>query len=79
MELGLLVVKKNNLLYGIIDDTKANQLLRYAYEKGVNFFDTANIYGIAEKCLVKAFKNVRSSIFIANKVGCISLKKNKFF
>ena len=75
MELGLLVVKKNNLLYGIIDDTKANQLLRYAYEKGVNFFDTANINGIAKKCLVKAFKSIRSSIFIANKVGCISFKK----
>ena len=67
--------ENNNISYGDVHKTKAENLLRYAYDQGINFFDTANVYGSAEKRLGYVFKNIREKVFIANKVGCISFKK----
>ena len=44
------------LTYGkTVEDTTAEDCIRLAYEKGINFFDTANVYeqGQAEKVLGK--------------------------
>ena len=71
--------KKNNVSYGNIDEIQATKLLRYAFDNGINFFDTANVYGEAEKRLGHTFKSTRDKIFIANKVGCVSFKKKLNF
>jgi len=71
--------ENNNISYGDVHKTKAENLLRYAYDQGINFFDTANVYGSAEKRLGYVFKNIREKVFIANKVGCISFKKKLNF
>ena len=46
-------------------------LLRSAFDAGVNFFDTADLYqqGFNEESVGKALKPIRSSVFIATKVG----------
>lgn len=47
------------------------QLLRAAFEKGINFFDTADLYdkGANEILLGKTFKEKRNQVIIATKVG----------
>ncbi|MBD3615220.1 MAG: aldo/keto reductase [Gracilimonas sp.] len=46
-------------------------LLRKAYESGINFFDTANLYdqGLNEEIVGTALKPIRDKILIATKVG----------
>jgi aryl-alcohol dehydrogenase-like predicted oxidoreductase len=70
---------KNNMSYGDMSEIKSHKLLKYAFNKGINFFDTANVYGLAEKRIGDVFKNIREKIFIANKVGCVSFKKKLNF
>lgn len=67
--------KKNNFSYGNVRALKAEKILKYAYKNGINFFDTANVYGDAEIRLGKCFSKIRKKIFIANKVGCTSFEK----
>ena len=47
------------------------RLLNRAYELGINFFDTADVYrfGNSEKIIGEAFKNKRTEVIIATKVG----------
>ncbi len=70
---------KNNLSYGDISEIESHKLLKYAFSRGINFFDTANVYGSAEKRLGEVFKNIRKKVFIANKVGCVSFQKKLNF
>ena len=70
---------KNNLSYGDIGEIESHKLLKYAFSRGINFFDTANVYGSAEKRLGDVFKNIRKKVFIANKVGCVSFQKKLNF
>lgn len=57
--------------YGVTDDRESKRALRRAFELGINFYDTSNIYGYghAEQLLGEAFKNDRDKIVIASKVG----------
>ena len=71
--------KKHNFSYGHMNENRAYEILNYAYNKGINFFDTANVYGDAEKRLGKFFKNERDKVFIATKVGCTSFNKKLDF
>ncbi|ATZ21470.1 aldo/keto reductase [Mesoplasma tabanidae] len=50
---------------------EAINLLRKAYEEGVTFFDTAEIYGPFdnEEILGEAFKDIRDKVIIATKFG----------
>ncbi len=48
---------------------KWEPLIRRAYELGVNFFDTAEIYGDAEAILGRAVRPFRDRVAIASKVG----------
>ncbi|AUF83438.1 aldo/keto reductase [Mesoplasma syrphidae] len=52
-------------------EDEAVAFLRKAYKQGVNFFDTAEIYGPFEneKLVGKAFKDIRSEVIIATKFG----------
>lgn len=58
--------------YGTVKDEESLEALQLAYERGVNFFDTADIYGQghSEEILSKFLKKKpRDRIFIASKVG----------
>ena len=54
-----------------IDEKDGAQIVDYAMEKGVNFFDTADIYtgGRSETILGKALKGRRDEVILASKVG----------
>jgi aryl-alcohol dehydrogenase-like predicted oxidoreductase len=53
------------------DQTEATKILHAALDSGVNFFDTADLYGRGEneRLLGAAFKSRRSDVIIATKVG----------
>lgn len=57
--------------YGKIDIIEAKKSLNFAFEKGINFYDTANLYGngFSEEILGKVFKFKRDQVFIASKGG----------
>jgi len=56
-------------VYGAKDVKKFKQMLNHAYELGINFFDTADAYGDAERILGEAIKPYRKDVYIATKVG----------
>ena len=61
-------------LRGPVDRAQAIETVRRAVELGVNFFDTANIYGFEnanERLLAKALKGVRDEVTIATKFGIV--------
>jgi aryl-alcohol dehydrogenase-like predicted oxidoreductase len=58
---------------GQVPEEEATRLVKTAFDQGINFYDTANVYseGVAETLLGKAFKNLgieRQSVFVATKV-----------
>lgn len=56
-------------VYGRKDIGAYKEMLRRAYELGVNFFDTAEAYGEAEQILGEVVRPYRDSVYIATKVG----------
>lgn len=54
-----------------VDQKSANEIVRYAYDHGVNYFDTADVYegGRSEEILGKAIHSIRKDIVLASKVG----------
>ncbi len=55
---------------GSVQDESSKNLIQLAYENGINFFDTANVYykGQAEIAVAKAIKNIRrDGIVLATK------------
>jgi aryl-alcohol dehydrogenase-like predicted oxidoreductase len=59
--------------YGPTDDKESKKALIKAYEKGINFFDTSNVYGNghSEELLGDVFEKLRDKIVIASKVGSL--------
>ena len=57
--------------YGVVDDSESKAAVRKALELGLNFFDTADVYGLghAEKILCEALGSQRKEVLIATKVG----------
>ena len=57
--------------YGTTDDTESIATLSYALDMGINFWDTADIYGngINEELISKVLVPNRNKIFIATKFG----------
>jgi aryl-alcohol dehydrogenase-like predicted oxidoreductase len=55
--------------YGHREPNAFLRVVRRAYELGVNFFDTADIYGPAETILGQAVAPFRDKVLIATKVG----------
>lgn len=57
--------------WGNFSDGEAVDLLRKAYDLGINFFDAADTYGNgrSEELLKKAFEGHRGDVVIATKVG----------
>jgi aryl-alcohol dehydrogenase-like predicted oxidoreductase len=56
------------------------ELVRAAYEKGINFFDTAPGYsnGLSERIIGEALKDVRENVFINTKFGHNHLGETDF-
>jgi aryl-alcohol dehydrogenase-like predicted oxidoreductase len=57
--------------YGAVDDGQSVQAIRAALDGGVNFFDTAAVYGFghSEEVLSRALANERHDVVIATKGG----------
>ncbi len=54
-----------------VDEKEALRTLAIALERGINFFDTADIYqmGVSERLIGRAFGHQRQKVFIATKGG----------
>ncbi|MBA2693141.1 MAG: aldo/keto reductase [Rubrobacter sp.] len=57
--------------WGEVDDEKSVKLLRSAFEKGINYFDTADTYGSGkgETILADAFGGMRDEVVVSTKIG----------
>ena len=57
--------------WGNVDDATSEKVLAAAVDSGVNFFDTADCYGVglSEKRLGNFFKNSSEKVYIATKLG----------
>lgn len=57
--------------WGIVQEDNLIEAVQSAYDSGVNFFDTADTYGLghSEELLGKALKTVREKVVIASKFG----------
>ena len=68
---GLGVWTVGTTMWGIKDEAVGVRLLRRAYDLGITFYDTADVYGdgLGETILAKALGDVRDLITIATKFG----------
>jgi aryl-alcohol dehydrogenase-like predicted oxidoreductase len=57
--------------WGEVDHERSVRLLRSAFERGINYFDTADTYGsgLGETILADAFGGMRDEIVISTKIG----------
>lgn len=57
--------------WGKYTEGEAIELLQYAFDQGINFYDAADTYGngYSEELLAKAFADRRDDVVIATKVG----------
>ena len=70
-EVGLGTWQLGGADWGAVDEPRALDTLRAAVEGGVNFFDTADVYGLghSEQIIGKFLKESSREIFIATKLG----------
>ncbi|MCY4146870.1 MAG: aldo/keto reductase [Chloroflexi bacterium] len=52
-------------------DSESVALIHHAIDQGINFFDTARVYGRSEELLGKALRGRRQSVLVATKVSCL--------
>jgi aryl-alcohol dehydrogenase-like predicted oxidoreductase len=71
---------KNNPGYGYTDDDQSIAAIHSALDYGVNYFDTANIYGDgrSEEILGRAIHAIRERVVIATKAGKKAYNKVDF-
>ncbi len=72
-EVGLGTWQLEGADWGDIDEKQALAILHKAVENGVNFFDTADVYGlgISERSIGKFLKETQETVHIATKlVSC---------
>jgi aryl-alcohol dehydrogenase-like predicted oxidoreductase len=57
--------------WGEVDEARSVGLLREAFERGINYFDTADTYGsgLGETLLADAFGGMRGEVVISTKIG----------
>ena len=74
-EIGLGTWALGSPVYGNVEEGAPDRLIQYALDSGINFFDTAPLYGskeedgVAESVLGKALGAERSSVLISTKFG----------
>ena len=59
--------------WGEVDDEESIRAIHRALDLGVNFFDTANVYGAghSERVLARAFNGMRAKVVIATKFNAV--------
>lgn len=67
--------------YGPTDDRESTRAIRAALDRGVNFFDTADLYGFghSEAILGSALRGVREHAVIASKAGMLDSQGRQDF
>jgi aryl-alcohol dehydrogenase-like predicted oxidoreductase len=67
--------------YGHTDDAVSRRALLAAYDRGITFFDTANVYGDghSEALIGQVFSSRRDSVIIATKAGMLPSYKGADF
>ncbi len=70
-EVGLGCWQLGGLCWGDIDEDAALRVLSSAVDSGVNFFDTADVYGVgrSETLIGRFLKDCTEDIFVATKLG----------
>ncbi len=65
--------------YGSADESESIETIHKAFEQGINFFDTADMYGPYknEKLVGKALKGIRDDVILATKFGIVRGDDNK--
>ena len=66
---GLIIEDGRSVGWGDVDDDESVRALHLAMDLGVNFFDTADVYGRSEEILGRAFAWRRERVVIASKFG----------
>lgn len=66
--------------YGSANEDEAIKVIHYALDKGINFLDTADIYGpfTNEKLVGKAIKDRRNQVILATKFGNVRSPDGKW-
>jgi aryl-alcohol dehydrogenase-like predicted oxidoreductase len=66
-------------VYGNADDEESIRVIHYAIDKGINFLDSADMYGWGhnETLLGKALKGKRDNVIVATKFGQVKLADGK--
>lgn len=67
--------------YGTADEARSFQTIQHAFELGITFFDTADMYGYGhnEELVGKAVKAFRDKIILATKFGIVRKKEDPHF
>jgi aryl-alcohol dehydrogenase-like predicted oxidoreductase len=70
-EIGLGAWQLGGTEWGEVSEDEAFKTLRAAVESGINFFDTADVYGLgrSEELIGKFLKECRETVFVATKLG----------
>src|SRR5690349_21959440 len=66
-------------IYGNANDEESIRVIHYALDKGINFLDSADMYGWGhnEELLGKALKGRREGVIVATKFGQVKLADGK--
>jgi aryl-alcohol dehydrogenase-like predicted oxidoreductase len=66
--------------WGPVDDQNSLDTIEAALNAGINFFDTADVYGLghSEKLLGQAMKGRREQFIVASKIGWIGFDHDNF-
>ncbi len=69
-EIGLGCWGLGGMAYGTIDENESKKALAYAYEQGIDFFDTADVYGFgrSEELIAEVLAD-KKDVIIASKIG----------
>ncbi len=76
--LGCMRFPKKDLTDGtnVIDQDKVNEMVKFAYENGINYYDTAYLYAGSEISLGKALKGIpREKVIITSKLPMAKFEK----
>ena len=70
----------DSVAYGRTDDRQSLAALRRAFDRGINFYDTADFYGLghSEQLLGAAFGGLRRHVVIATKAGFVDARTQDF-